>query len=429
MSVKSDFHSVLRSFSADINGPALNSMWHVVKPLPSLFLYRGMSYPGGAPYSNLDSALHGKIYVSSYDGFNDPFDCKPSLSLAPFIVKNCELNGQSPDVLAATAFAIGETKELKLSEGFVAETAFCKEQLKRHRLDDWRLAIKELFSDDSYAPSTEEYRAILMGNPICDEKAFWAYWNKRKQDGTFRCFLRDHEFGVGFEGFCGLVSLIRFGMINEAYGTSDSGLAKFILGSERFDLMRQQGEQFRYFQAQLSSNYETIAKTFGVRCFSASKDSRLMWAHYADNYRGFCAEYDFNEIGDIRNEEGLPVPFGLFPVQYDSTRRSIVPTDVDIHSATDLNYCVFLSMLCKHAEWSYEREWRALFPFWKKSGSALVKPKAIYLGARSFENDPLRAGSFCQAFSQKGVRVYKMTLSEYNYSVSFCPIAPNGGGE
>ena len=45
-------------------------------------------------------------------------------------------------------------------------------------------------------------------------------------------------------------------------------------------------------------NYPNIA------CFSESKDSPTMWAHYADNHKGFVLEYDFKNYKVTRGGGG-----------------------------------------------------------------------------------------------------------------------------
>ena len=57
-----------------------------------------------------------------------------------------------------------------------------------------------------------------------------------------------------------------------------------------------------------------LIKSIHVACFSETKESILMWSHYADNHKGFCVEYDFKELG-ISN----PFARFIFPVIYTDT--------------------------------------------------------------------------------------------------------------
>ncbi len=41
---------------------------------------------------------------------------------------------------------------------------------------------------------------------------------------------------------------------------------------------------------------EGMRKSVYVFCFSEIWDSLLMWAHYANNYNGYCIEYDMSKV-------------------------------------------------------------------------------------------------------------------------------------
>lgn len=45
----------------------------------------------------------------------------------------------------------------------------------------------------------------------------------------------------------------------------------------------------------LCCNIETELQKFGVTCFTENPTDILMWSHYADNHRGVCLSFDFDE--------------------------------------------------------------------------------------------------------------------------------------
>jgi len=45
----------------------------------------------------------------------------------------------------------------------------------------------------------------------------------------------------------------------------------------------------------LDADQTTWVRDMGVYCMSACPENRLMWAHYADKFSGFCLEYAFDE--------------------------------------------------------------------------------------------------------------------------------------
>ena len=43
----------------------------------------------------------------------------------------------------------------------------------------------------------------------------------------------------------------------------------------------------------LRTTFDYMKTSMGILCLSESDDSLLMWAHYANNHRGMCVEYEF----------------------------------------------------------------------------------------------------------------------------------------
>lgn len=105
------------------------------------------------------------------------------------------------------------------------------------------------------------------------------------------------------------------------------------------------------FEGAVGSNkkdMENINKHFQsemyLKCFSESNKNRLMWAHYADSFRGICVGYKFDKDELLNN---------LFPVVYNN-RRFISVKPYQIKN----NKYFFLK---KSSEWRYEKEWRLIY--------------------------------------------------------------------
>lgn len=82
---------------------------------------------------------------------------------------------------------------------------------------------------------------------------------------------------------------------------------------------------------------------FNICSFSTHSLDELMWAHYADNFRGVCLEFDFNEDTEISN---------LF--------NRIVYTD-DMPEVDNLVREEFLKAYStKRKKWEYECEYRLI---------------------------------------------------------------------
>jgi hypothetical protein len=96
---------------------------------------------------------------------------------------------------------------------------------------------------------------------------------------------------------------------------------------------------------------DAVTPNIGIGSFCEAHDNELMWAHYADQFRGICIAYDFRrliaELADdvyfarMNYAERLPI-VGL-------SRR-----EPEILAMRVLSY--------KNHRWGYEREWRMFAP-------------------------------------------------------------------
>lgn len=87
----------------------------------------------------------------------------------------------------------------------------------------------------------------------------------------------------------------------------------------------------------------------GAACFTEDARTELLWAHYGDNHKGMCLEFDrtiepFNHSMKVEYTDKVPV----------ITYQNLIGT-ADKISDLFTNLC-----LTKSDVWSYEREWRLL---------------------------------------------------------------------
>ena len=129
--------------------------------------------------------------------------------------------------------------------------------------------------------------------------------------------------------------------------------------------------------------YKIINSKWGIYSLSSDPLSALMWAHYANNHRGFCIE--FSTDNDY---------FGrAWEVDY---VRKIKFLDIldDMNESSAFN-----ALLTKTVEWSYEREYRLLSNAMdevaglptqsrpKVSNFPVKAMKSVIFGARMSEHD------------------------------------------
>lgn len=109
-----------------------------------------------------------------------------------------------------------------------------------------------------------------------------------------------------------------------------------------------------------------------IKCFSENYCSNLMWAHYADNHKGICVEYDLSLL-DWKNE----IFDHIFPVLYVDNRPFSAEAVLEICDSQNwLNFDIFnnaapsvssilndalIMFLFKGTEWKCEKEWRIIY--------------------------------------------------------------------
>jgi hypothetical protein len=97
----------------------------------------------------------------------------------------------------------------------------------------------------------------------------------------------------------------------------------------------------------------------GICSLSETGTNELMWAHYADQFRGICVEYDLTAL--LGN---LPDDVDVVRVHYDDTLPRIA-LDTKLSGLRGVGVTTAMAkrvLSCKHRAWLYEREWRVLGP-------------------------------------------------------------------
>lgn len=103
-------------------------------------------------------------------------------------------------------------------------------------------------------------------------------------------------------------------------------------------------------QLMLDFTVSNLVSRTGVFCLSTRFDSFPMWAHYADNARGYVVEYENLDAYFEGDNTGVLNVFR--PIEYQTPRRSVTFEPYS-HEA------VFFSKL---SDWSYESEYRVIKP-------------------------------------------------------------------
>jgi len=141
----------------------------------------------------------------------------------------------------------------------------------------------------------------------------------------------------------------------------------------------------------------------GICSFAEASNNELMWAHYADGFRGMCIEYDLETL-----MRGLREDCALVRVAYSDE----VPQLRD--AASDNETAVRAILSTKSARWLYEREWRA---FSATRGAVSYRSRAVtrlIMGSRIAPED---AHEIQEVAEEIGVPVHRVEVKGYRLSV------------
>lgn len=130
----------------------------------------------------------------------------------------------------------------------------------------------------------------------------------------------------------------------------------------------------------------------------------IMWAHYADYHKGYCAMYNFpSDITSVKDSEGYVLHTG----EIDYVEEMQYPSEINFQ----------LGFMTKSKRWEYEHEKRMLY--FQRDGVAAGHPevklpngclKEVYIGLRCEDEAAIK-----DALDDKpDVKVFKIQISEHD---------------
>ena len=154
----------------------------------------------------------------------------------------------------------------------------------------------------------------------------------------------------------------------------------------------------------------------GISCLSESDSSLLMWAHYANNHKGMCVEYELLKISN-------QLKFTPVPVIYTNDRVTL--SSLESENLDHDTMKIFVeSITTKSSEWNYEKEWRiirdeaACGTRWNKADKGalleMIRPTSITLGCRSEGDFEKSVREYCE---KEKVTLYKMEKNKDKYQL------------
>ena len=162
-----------------------------------------------------------------------------------------------------------------------------------------------------------------------------------------------------------------------------------------------------------------ILQNAGVSCFSETRESILMWSHYADEHKGVCIGFSAVEMLQSLLAKPVTPPLG------GGIRLGAVPCVVQYKDALPVweggrSESVGDVVATKARCWAYEREWRifALLAAGKKQELLPETFGRVIFGARAAENDKKRLARLI-AKRHPSVKFLQAEISRTEYKVEF----------
>ncbi len=184
------------------------------------------------------------------------------------------------------------------------------------------------------------------------------------------------------------------------------------------------------YRHKMREDFSRLKQSVFVCCFSKRNDSILMWAHYADEFKGVCIEWPASGMGESLSE----IRYSERKPHFDIYKAVGVVLAESLSGKTpDLDNPIFKKMsmemlTTKGSNWSYENEMRWIVDknnlssaVFENMGEGMVlrdlgsfTPTRVYLGARISEEDERDIRSLAEKI---GCRVVKTAASEERFAV------------
>ena len=162
---------------------------------------------------------------------------------------------------------------------------------------------------------------------------------------------------------------------------------------------------------------EHARHTTGISCFSEKDDSLLMWAHYANNHKGMCVEYELMKFN-------TQLQYTPVPIIYSKDRVHLESVDI-VNVEKQISDYFIKCLVQKSTEWSYEAEWRiirddaACGDLWdsKNQGALLnsICPSSIILGCEAEDSFIKCVTEYCQ---ENKINLFKMSKDRLEYKLN-----------
>jgi len=163
----------------------------------------------------------------------------------------------------------------------------------------------------------------------------------------------------------------------------------------------------------------------GICSLTPDKNNQVMWSMYANNYNGYCIEYDIEKtITNNQNKEKdfLEVrykeqresdPLKIIVKELQSVIEKTLKQEKAIVDKKVFESLVYNIITTKHPDWSFQREWRFIGRPNEKIHSYI---KAVYLGKNFVDDNSKILIKKCR---EKNIPVFRQIDDKISLSLRF----------
>lgn len=128
-----------------------------------------------------------------------------------------------------------------------------------------------------------------------------------------------------------------------------------------------------------------------------------MWAHYANNHHGFCIKYKVNNRKAIHRifyeEKRISILDSPLEFYFEAKKSSVQGYETE--RLKQINELLLLLINIKHESWSYEKEFRMLYPkddssTGKRVTNEWITPTDVYIGVNCIDNYKQKIIKICK---------------------------------
>ena len=177
---------------------------------------------------------------------------------------------------------------------------------------------------------------------------------------------------------------------------------------EVFALIEKSGLPINIAKDNYAKIIEQVRTKFGIFSLSKTVFNELLWAYYANGHKGFCIEYDLEQLQKSLLREHL---HSLFNVQYKNETPEFSMNSMPNNLVDDMQFIKCL-IVTKSIVWKREEEFRIIL---YSSGLFGILPESvtgIYFGLRIPESDKKLIKT---SLIGRNIKYYQMKLKPNSY--------------